>query len=97
VRITALIDDLMSLACADSRVEDIDREIVAMAELVREAKSVADSPGQRHQIRKAWWRTGRIEIGFVVRRPLDRPRFRPTTAVNFPGSRLIEFQRRLAF
>ena len=43
VRNTALIEDLMLLARADSRAEDIDRETVAMAELVREACCGADA------------------------------------------------------
>ena len=43
VRNTALIEDLMLLARADSRGEDIDHEPVAMAELVRDACTSADA------------------------------------------------------
>ena len=51
VRNTALIDDLMLLARADSRVEEIDREAVPMAELVREACCGADALARASDIR----------------------------------------------
>ena len=51
VRTTALIEDLMLLARADSRVEDIAREPVPMAELVREACGGADALARAAGIR----------------------------------------------
>ena len=43
VRNTALIEDLMVLARADAKVEDVDRQTVPMAELTREACHAADA------------------------------------------------------
>jgi heavy metal sensor kinase len=51
VRNTALIDDLMLLARADSRAEDIGREAVPMAQLVREACHGADALARAAGIR----------------------------------------------
>ena len=51
VRNTALIDDLMLLARADSRVEEIYRETVPMAELVREACWGADALARAADVR----------------------------------------------
>jgi signal transduction histidine kinase len=50
-RTTALIEDLMLLARADSRVEDIAREPVPLAELVREACVSADALARAAGIR----------------------------------------------
>ena len=51
VRNTALIDNLMLLARADSRVEDIYREAVPMAELAREACCGADALARAADVR----------------------------------------------
>jgi heavy metal sensor kinase len=53
VRTTALIEDLMLLARADSRADDIGHEVVSMAELVREACGGADALARAAGIRLA--------------------------------------------